>query len=330
MRQRFLQQPLWLRALRGLALGLVLAAVASFIPTPYQLEAPGRPVPASEIITIDDPKAIPVHGEYLMTTVLSEKATLMLCLYGLFNPDAVLSSHRVHPAGMQAKSPDPDTFQMKLSQHLASFVALKELGYPVEGKLLGLRVDSIADTSPNASLLSPGDILVEYSPGKPITRQTLADRLNTTPAGKTIDVLAVHEGQTKNIPLTVGLLDGKKRLGVVLHPQFAPAPLPVKIHFSSHHTVGASGGLIFALEIYDELNAQDIARSRRIAGTGTLDSTGRVGPVEGVPFKIKGAERAGATIFLLPRENFEEVKGLTTRMNLIPVDTFQDALHALS
>ena len=41
------------------------------------------------------------------------------------------------------------------------------------------------------------------------------------------------------------------------------------------------------------------------------------------------AERAGSSIFLVPRENWNEVKNEPTSMKVIPVATFQEALDAL-
>ncbi|MDI1289870.1 MAG: hypothetical protein PSX37_07990 [bacterium] len=72
-----------------------------------------------------------------------------------------------------------------------------------------------------------------------------------------------------------------------------------------------------------------MAKGRIIAATGTLNGAARVGGIEGLPFKLIAAERAGADIFLVPRENWDEVKNTQTKVKVIPVDTFQEALDAL-
>ena len=46
--------------------------------------------------------------------------------------------------------------------------------------------------------------------------------------------------------------------------------------------------------------------------------------------KVIGAERAGASVFLVPAENRDELRGVDAgEMRLITVDTFQDAVEAL-
>jgi hypothetical protein len=46
-----------------------------------------------------------------------------------------------------------------------------------------------------------------------------------------------------------------------------------------------------------------------VAGTGTIDPEGVVGPIGGITQKLKGAQRAGATLFLAPKDNCDEVAG---------------------
>jgi PDZ domain-containing protein len=93
---------------------------------------------------------------------------------------------------------------------------------------------------------------------------------------------------------------------------------------------GPSAGLMWALGLYELLDPGDLTAGRTIAGTGTIDLAGRVGPIGSIREKVIGAERAGADLFLVPVDNMPELEGVETGdMELVPVKTFDDALEAL-
>ena len=48
---------------------------------------------------------------------------------------------------------------------------------------------------------------------------------------------------------------------------------------------------------------------RHIAGTGTIDPDGTVGPIGGIVQKVSGAADAGAEAFLTPAEHCAELTG---------------------
>ncbi len=59
---------------------------------------------------------------------------------------------------------------------------------------------------------------------------------------------------------------------------------------------------MFSLEIYNQLMEEDLTKGYKIAGTGTIDSEGTVGPIGGIDQKIVAADKAGAEIFFAPNE----------------------------
>ena len=89
----------------------------------------------------------------------------------------------------------------------------------------------------------------------------------------------------------------------------------IQFNFDKSET-GPSGGLMLSLAIYDYLTNEDIARNRKIVGTGTIDSDGKVGSIGGVKYKLKGAVKNKADIFIVPDgENYEEVMKLVNENN---------------
>lgn len=327
MIRRFLDQPVWVRVLRGLLLAAILALAAFAIPTPYMLEAPGRTVPVSQMVSVRTPKAHPVNGEFLMTTVVLERATVMLCLYSVFDRSATLT-RAPKGAGDHAQSP-AEGGQMELSQYYSTRVALEKLGYKVDGTYLGLRITQVDKGSPNTGTLKAGDLLLDIEGKAPPNIEDLRALTGGKTAADTLSAQIERNGKTESVELALKEVQGSLRIGVLLRPEYGKIKLPIEVAFHSGNTVGASAGLVFALEIFDQLSPRDLAQGRVIAATGTLYPSGRVGPIEGLRFKLVSAERAGATLFLVPRENWEEVKNEPTSMKVIPVSTFQEALDAL-
>jgi PDZ domain-containing protein len=87
---------------------------------------------------------------------------------------------------------------------------------------------------------------------------------------------------------------------------------------------------MFALGIVDKLTPDSLTGGKFVAGTGTIDDSGTVGPIGGIEMKTVGARDKGAQYFLTPKDNCaaaakEVPKGLT----LVKVNTIDDALNSL-
>ncbi|NUS13732.1 MAG: hypothetical protein HOY69_20390 [Streptomyces sp.] len=112
------------------------------------------------------------------------------------------------------------------------------------------------------------------------------------------------------------------------------SPSTVKVDLRLADVGGPSAGLLFTLGIIDKIAGNgrggDLTAGRVIAGTGTIDSNGKVGAVGGVPLKERAARRDGATVFLVPRAECSDATAqLPSGLRLIPVETLDGALSAL-
>lgn len=92
---------------------------------------------------------------------------------------------------------------------------------------------------------------------------------------------------------------------------------------------GPSAGLVFTLELIQQLLGEDLTRGHVVAATGTVTPTGEVGPVGGVRHKVLAAERAGADVFLVPEANAGTAVAAARRLRVIPVRTVSEAVAAL-
>ncbi|MBM9508819.1 S16 family serine protease [Actinacidiphila acididurans] len=113
------------------------------------------------------------------------------------------------------------------------------------------------------------------------------------------------------------------------------SPSQVKVKLQLADVGGPSAGLLFTLGIIDKVDGNghggDLTGGRVVAGTGTIDPSGKVGAVGGVPLKEVSAKRDGATVFLVPRAECSDAKAqLPSGLKLIPVQTLDGALSALN
>jgi PDZ domain-containing protein len=102
-----------------------------------------------------------------------------------------------------------------------------------------------------------------------------------------------------------------------------------QVKFDLPNTGGPSGGLIFALGIVEKLNVAQLVNGRLIAGTGTINKKGEVGPIGGIEDKLIGAKRAGATLFIAPIDNCIDITNIPKGLQIVAVSTLGQAVTLL-
>ena len=102
-----------------------------------------------------------------------------------------------------------------------------------------------------------------------------------------------------------------------------------KIKFKVGETGGPSGGLVFSIGLVELLTESDLLTHRHIAGTGTIDNRGVVGPIGGINEKIHSAQKVGATLFFAPVGNAEEIANVPQGIKVVTVATLAQAISYL-
>jgi PDZ domain-containing protein len=105
-------------------------------------------------------------------------------------------------------------------------------------------------------------------------------------------------------------------------------PFPVSI-VTQKINGGPSAGLMFTLTVYNALSEQDLTTGRKIAGTGTINLDGTVGPIGGVKQKVAAAEATGAVYFLCPADNYADAVSVARTIKVVRIATVQNALDFL-
>lgn len=151
--------------------------------------------------------------------------------------------------------------------------------------------------------------------------------------GKKVNIEVKREGRLLNVSSSVYEKEGRKLLGISLTDVYDVTTDPqVEIKIKSNES-GPSGGLMMSLSIYNALVSEDISKGKKIIGTGTIDIDGNVGEIGGVKYKLMGAVKNKADIFLCPKENYEEAIKVKKENNydikIVAVATLKEAIEEL-
>ena len=316
---------------------LILAAL--FIPSPFVILAPGTPQNVlGEAIKISGTKTYPTTGKLSVTSVMvtdpDSYITGFDILYGwIDNQRAVLPRQEVYPDGeTAAEAVKQGAAEMNGSQINATAAALSYLGYKSASKLAVVDVNK---ESKAQNVILVNDQVLTIDDRKFESTTELLQFLDNKKPGDYVTVKVNRKGVelTKKITLS-SRDDGSAFIGINIQEQFV-FPFDVKIKLEE--TGGPSGGLIFAIGVVDKLTAEDLIRSRNIAGTGTITTTGNVGPIGGIAEKIIGARDFGVEIFFTPIENCQDISNIEAlgqgkgekAIKIVPVATLAEAIAVL-
>lgn len=300
-------------------------------PIPYVVLGPGPTVDTlgtedgTEVIQVTGRETSDSTGELRLTTVgVQPSVKLRTAIQGWFSDDeAVVPRELVYPPGESREEVEERNAEdFKVSQTSAETVALRELGFPVR-----VVVKTVAEDGPSVGLLRPGDV-VDSVNGQPVpVASRLTELIRAEPPGATLEIGYIRDGAPGTARITSQEKDGRPRIGVGIEQQ---QPHPFTLTIDLEDIGGPSAGLMFALGIIDKLTPDDLTGGQIIAGTGTIDDEGRIGPIGGIPQKLVGAKDAGATAFLVPADNCAEaVRNPQPGLPLLKVATLDEALTAL-
>lgn len=307
-----------------------VAAAISFAPTPYSLILPGSAIDVRTVLSVAG-HAPPPERYYMTDVTLLERVAPVLLLEKFLPGTRVVRTNDLVPQGVSLPQfDDIMRHAMDESQSISAYVAEREAKLPVTPPVSRVTIVKFEPASQARKTLRPGDIIRSVN-GKPVqTTINVQNALFNLKPGDPVNVTYSRDGKLANARVNTMLWKGKARLGVYLIAEFERLPkLPVRVTFKKFNVSGSSGGLMFAMDIYRTLRPAGTVGATHIAGTGTIDYNGIVGPIEGAPQKLIAARREGATVFFVPRENYGDIAGIKD-IKIIPVHTFKEALTALT
>ncbi|SDP03219.1 PDZ domain-containing protein [Arthrobacter sp. ok909] len=318
-------------------LTLALGITAVILPVPYVVESPGPTFNTigedngKPVISVTGHETFPAKGNLDLTTVYVDGGPNgPVSVFEAFSAwlngtKAVYPQELLFPTGVtKEQSQQESATAMTTSQENAVAAALKELNIPFEQKM---QVAGLPDDSASKGVLQSGDVLVSIN-DKPITSLGVVQAELAAGNGKSVKVIVDRAGS--QVPATITPAKnsaGRYILGVILQYKFT---FPFDVKISLDKVGGPSAGMMFALGIIDTVTPGDLTGGKHIAGTGTISPDGAVGPIGGIAQKMQGARSGGATLFLAPASNCEDVVGhIPGGLQVVKVENLTDARKAV-
>ncbi|WP_432089029.1 MULTISPECIES: YlbL family protein [unclassified Streptomyces] len=328
---------------------LLIAGV--LIPVPYAEMSPGPTVNTlgeargEPVLQISGRKTYPTDGHLNMTTVRVTGADYRMnaveAVYGWLAHDNVVVPHdTLYPDGKtEEQSSQENAEEFSQSQESAKVAALGELGIPVVSRVV---VATVVKGAPAEGKLHAGDVIKAVD-GVPIAEQSnVAAQVTKRKPGQDVEFTIVPAKEaaaaekagkeptaTRKVVITTTTSEEGDRAVVGIQAG-TDHVFPFTIDIKLADVGGPSAGLMFALGIIDKLTPESLTGGRFVAGTGTIDDKGKVGPIGGIEMKLVGARNAGAQYFLTPADNCATAASdIPDGLTLVKVDTIDDATKSL-
>jgi PDZ domain-containing protein len=327
-----------------LLLAVIGIVIVGFVPAPYVVEQPG---PVYNTIGTADYNGTPrpLISIPSKTTYATGGSLDMLTVNIAGNPDAPPSWAEIASAWFDpskavvpmdeifapqqsvTQSNKQDAAEMTESQQDATAAALFAQKIPFTTKI------SILDTIkkyPAAGVFKAGDIIQSLNGRTFVDSTQLHNAVVANGTTKPAVIVFTRAGVMHTVKLTPVKTPGANPtpfLGVYLGVAYT---FPFAVNIALQNVGGPSAGMMFALGIIDKLTPGKLNGGARIAGTGTITASGTVGAIGGIRQKLYGARNAGATYFLAPKSNCDEVVGhIPSGLRVFATSTLGQSLTAL-
>ncbi|WP_328887182.1 YlbL family protein [Streptomyces sp. NBC_00316] len=330
---------------------IALLCAGVMITVPYSEMSPGPTVntlgkvDGEPVLQISGHPTYKTSGNLNMTTVRVTGAdytmNLVEAVYGWLAHDSVVVPHdTLYPNGKtEEQSTQENAEEFSQSQESAKVAALDELGIPVTSRVV---VSTVIKDSPAQGKLHAGDVIkavdstavkqpedvaklvTQRKPGQNVTFTVIpaktaaaAEKAGKEPEGSRKITITTKKAPEQNRAI-VGIQAGTDHT------------FPFRIDIKLADVGGPSAGLMFSLGIVDKLTPGQLTGGKFVAGTGTIDDQGKVGPIGGINMKLVGARNAGARYFLTPTDNCKAAASDTpSGLTLVKVKTIDDAKQSL-
>jgi PDZ domain-containing protein len=312
------------------AFGVLLALVT----VPYVSLGPGPTfdtlgeIDGKEVVDIKGADVHPTTGHLNMTTV-SQRDNLTLgqaLTLWASGREQLVPRDLVYPPDKSKDEIDKSNNQeFKRSEDSAEYAALGYLKYPA-----AVTAETVSKDGASAGKLKEGDAIDAVNGTLVTDLEQFQGLMAKTKPGDEVVLDFRRKNATPGVTtVKLGSAPDKKQgvlgIGVVEAPW-----APFTINFNLANIGGPSAGLVFSLAVIDKLTTGDLSGDRFVAGTGTINSDGKVGSIGGITHKILAAHEAGATVFLVPADNCDEAKSAhQDGIDLVKVNKLGDAVDAL-
>lgn len=319
---------------------LIVVSILSLYKLPYYIYTPGKATNLEDIITIEG--EYESAGSFHLLTVGGRPATpLLYAVAKLSSHHDIVPIKEARPDGITDEEYTKKQLElMENSQEAALVVAYEAADANIDITYNGVYVLGTVEDMPAEDILEVGDLITKVDDTNIYQAKDLMTQIENMDEEKAVEVSFKREEKDYMEDISLAKFPEKDQVGIGIQ-LITNREVDVKpeVEFTSGKIGGPSAGLMFALTIYNQLTEEDLTSGLKIAGTGQLDYEGNVLPIGGIDKKVIAADKKDIEFLFAPSmethdiSNYDEAKQtaneIDSDMEIIPVETFQDALDYL-
>lgn len=309
----------------------IIILLCTFIKLNYEIYSPGSLEDLTDRIKVEDPYES--KGSFNLTYVSSRSGTITNILLSYIIPswDLIsLDESRVEDES-EKEIIERNKIYLKETSYNAIIAAFKEANIDYEIESINLTVSYVYNSS-NTDI-RVGDIIKSVNGVNINTFEDLSNEISKYKENDEIKIGVLRNNKSAKCYSKLQIMDDKLVIGLTLAELKNVKTNPKVEYVFKNNESGASRGLMCALDIYNKITEYDLTKGRIISGTGSIDENGNVGTIDGVKYKLKGAAKKKADIFIVPSKNYEEAIKLKEKNNydieIIEANTLKEVIKKL-
>ena len=302
-----------------------------FISFDCNIYTPGSLVDLTDRIEVDN--SYKSEGSFNLTYVTARKGTLPNIILSKFfkNWDIVGNEESRIEDESESEIIERNKIYLKETSYDAIIAAFKEANLPYEVENIDVTVTHVYEYA--KTNLKTGDIIKSVEGTSVKDFNSLKEIIAAFKEGQTIKINVERDNKIIECTSTLTKSDDKVVIGVALTELKTVKTTPKVDYIFKDNESGASRGLLCALDIYNKITEYDLTKGDIISGTGSIDADGKVGSIDGVKYKLAGAVKKHAKVFIVPTDNYKEALYEKNKHNydieIIEADTLHNVIEKL-
>lgn len=312
-------------------IAIVVVFLLFMIELPYSIYTPGGAVDLNKRISVNN--GYEAEGSFNMAYVSMVRGSIPFLLLSYIIPDwDIVSSDEITIEGENMEEMlEREKLYMQESMDAAIINAYRAAGADLNITGTISEVSFIAEEADTD--LKIGDEIIRANQVEIHSLDDLKKVIEGLDEKEKVRLDVIRDDEEKECFAYTYKTDDGMKIGVSLLTTYEYTTAPEVSITSKASEAGSSGGLMMSLTIYNSLVPEDITDGKKIVGTGTIDIDGNVGEIGGVKYKLIGAVKNDADVFICPEENYEEAIEVALDKDydipIISVSTFLEAIEAL-
>lgn len=312
-------------------LAFILIVPWFFISFDCNIYSPGSLVDLTDRIEVDS--SYESKGSFNLTYVTARKGTLPNIILSKFfkNWDIVGNEENRIEDESESEIVERNKIYLKETSYDAIIAAFTEANISYEVESIDVTVTHVYEYAKTD--IKTGDIIRNINGTTIKDFNSLKEEIVKYKKGDSLKINVERNNKIIECEAELVEEDGRVIIGATLSELKNIKTDPKVEYIFKDNESGASRGLLCALDIYNKITKFDLTKGDIISGTGSIDQNGVVGSIDGVKYKLAGAVKKKAKVFIVPTGNYKEALYEKEKNNynieIIEADTLHNVIEKL-